>query len=288
MWIHVTDIFQGVVFLEKTLFTSYIYHAPTQSDEEDDSEAPPFQVSLSALLETLQIFGANEKFERGPGGDSTYGSTGTSSFYPRNTAASTFEQRAYGTKSLCRLSYAAVGDPLSIVLEDAGVTTTCQLNTFEPEYLEEIPLQKDAIAQKIIMRSSWLQDAINELSSTSPTRLTITSSPTAPCLVLSATGPLGSAAIEFTKDPQLLETFQVSSRLVNTYKFSQIRAANRAMEIAHKVSIRTDKQGVLSLQFMIEVETGGFSFVDFRFVPFLPEDGDGDGSEEEVAGDSEL
>ena len=160
------------------------------------------------------------------------------------------------------------------------MTTTCRLNTFEPEYLEDIPLQKDAIAQKIIMRSGWLHDAVNELSSTSPTRLTITSSPTAPYFVFSATGPLGSAAVEFSKDPQLLETFHVPSRIVNTYKFSQIKAANRAMEIAHKVSIRTDEQGVLSLQFMIEVEGGAFSFVEFRFVPFLPEEGED--SEEEV------
>ena len=27
---------------------------------------------------------------------------------------------------------------------------------------------------------------------------------------------------------------------------------------------------------MIEIEGGGFSFVDFRFVPFLPEEGEGD------------
>ena len=178
---------------------------------------------------------------------------------------------------VCRLSYAGTGEPFCIILEEAGVTTTCELVTYEPEFQDEIPLQRDKLAQKIIMRASWLHDAINELSSTSPTRLTITASPTPPYFTLSSAGPLGSASVEFSKDPQLLETFQVSRRTVNTYKYSIIKAASRAMAIASKVSIRGDEQGVLSLQFMIEVEGGGVSFVDFRFVPFMPEVGDDEG-----------
>lgn len=177
---------------------------------------------------------------------------------------------------ICRLTYAAIGDPLCIVLEEAGVTTTCELVTFEPEFREEIPLQRDALAQKVIMRASWLHDAITELSSTSPTRLTIVASPTAPYFTLSTSGPLGSATVEFSNDPQLLETFQVSKRTVNTFKYSLISGASRAMAIASKVSIRGDEQGVLSLQFMIENDDGGVSFVDFRFVPFVPEEGEGD------------
>ena len=270
-----TTLWIGVAFLERSLFTTYTFSAspvPEAEDEDEDSEAPPFQISLSALLETLQIFGINENKDRWNNQDSAYG--GHNGAYARGGPTAAFEKRALGTRGICRLSYESVGDPLCIVLEDAGVTTTCELVTYEPEFMDEIPLQKDVIAQKIIMRASWLHDAINELSSTSPTRLTMSSSPVAPFFVLSATGPLGSAAVEFTNDPQLLETFHVPHRTVNTYKFSLIKATNRAMELATKVSIRTDEQGVLSLQFMIEVETGGFSFVDFRFVPFLPESGE--------------
>lgn len=63
------------------------------------------------------------------------------------------------------------------------------------------------------------------------------------------------------------------------------------MVAASKVSIRGDRQGVLSLQFMIELGDGGsgprdntvppgggaggnVSFVDFRFVPLLDEEGE--------------
>ena len=248
----------------------------TNEDEQgEDYETPPFQISLSAVLETLQILGINDAKEKRSFHDDMNGAS-----YTKGGRTAAFESRVLGMNGICRVSYAAIGDPLCIVLEETGVTTTCELVTYEPDHFDEIPLQKDAIAQKIIMRASWLHDAIAELSSTSPTRLTIVSSPTAPYFTLSSSGPLGSATVEFSKDPQLLETFQVPRRTVNIYKFSLIKGASRAMDIATKVSIRTDEPGVLSLQFMIEIEGGGYSFVDFRFVPFLPEEGEGDEDEE--------
>ena len=265
----------GVVVLDKALFTTYTY-SPLPSnddDDEEDAEAPPFQISLSSLLETLQIFGINDLKDRWSNRESGYdGLAGR---------APAFDNRVLGMNGICRLSYSAQGEPLRIILEEKGVTTTCELVTYEPDFQEDIPLQKDAIAQKIIMRASWLHDAINELSSTSPTRLTMVSSPTAPYFTLSSSGPLGSATVEFSKDPQLLETFHVPRRTFNTYKYSLIKGASRAMDIAAKVSIRSDEQGVLSLQFMIDVDGGGVSFVDFRFVPFIPEEGE-DEDESEV------
>ncbi len=58
------------------------------------------------------------------------------------------------------------------------------------------------------------------------------------------------------------------------YKFSLLKNAIRTMSIASKVSIRGDRQGVLSLQFMIEHEGGSPSFIDFRFLPFASDDRD--------------
>ena len=51
------------------------------------------------------------------------------------------------------------------------------------------------------------------------------------------------------------------------------------MAVAEKVSIRTDAQGVLSLQFMVQLEGGHVTFVDFRFVPYVDEDGDAEAEE---------
>ncbi|KAG0651358.1 DNA damage checkpoint control rad1 [Hyphodiscus hymeniophilus] len=278
-------VMQGIVFLDKALFTSFNCTLPSPEPNEENAEdqEPPspevliFQVSLSALLETLQIFGAldpsNSRFSK-PDNDG-YGSN----IRPHRPDA--FSNQALGMAGICRLSYAGIGSPFSIILEEAGVTTTCNLNTYEPESPEEIPFQRDAMQVKIIMQARWLFDAISELSSTSPSRLDVIAVPKAPYLSLSAVGHLGSASVDFAKGRELLETFTVAERWTQSYKFEMIKAASEAMRLSSKVSVRGDEQGVLSLQFMVEFEGGGISFVDFRFVPFLREDEDDEGTEED-------
>jgi len=281
----------GIVFLDKALFTTFNCTLPEPEPAADDAEPevpdlPNFQVSLAALLETLQIFGAadptNTRFLKSD--NDGY----SSNIRPGRPNA--FSNQALGMAGVCRLSYAGIGSPFSIVLEESGVTTTCNLNTYEPENPEEIPFQRDAMQVKIIMQARWLFDAVSELSATSPTRLDITAHPAAPYLSLSAVGPLGSASVEFAKGRELLETFTVAEKWTQSYKFEMIKSAAEAMRLASKVSVRGDEQGVLSLQFMVEVEGGGISFVDFRFVPFIrgdDEEDEDDGSEDDEYGDEE-
>lgn len=254
-------IFQGFAFLQKELFSSYMYTANSEG------EHPILQVSLESLLETLQIFGLNESSNRWS--TNTYG--GVSHVLSRGDPSTAFDNRILGTSGICRLSYARPGAPLDITLEEKGMTTTCELTAYEPDLLPDIPFDKTAIVQKIIMRSDILLDAINELSSTSPEKITITASASGRQFSLSSDGPHGSASVEFSPDPQLLETFEVAQRVSNTYKYSLIKATNRVMAMASKVSVRVDQQGVLSLQFLIELDTGLKNFIDFRFVPYLDE-----------------
>jgi len=269
----------GIVFLDKALFTTFSCTIPEPIDDdlENAIDPPNFQISLSALLETLQIFGAADstasKFSK-PDNDGY-----NSNIRPGRQNA--FSNQALGMVGICRLSYAGIGAPFSIILEESGVTTTCNLNTYEPESPEEIPFARDATQVKIIMQARWLFDAISELSATSPTRLDLTAFPAAPYLSLSAVGPLGSASVEFAKGRELLETFTVAEKWTQSYKFEMIKAAAEAMRLASKVSVRGDEQGVLSLQFMVEVEGGGISFVDFRFVPFLRDEDEDDEEEQD-------
>jgi cell cycle checkpoint protein len=218
--------------------------------------------------------------------------------------------------NMCRIAYDAPGSPLSIVLTEASIRTTCDLTTYEPAFSDEIPFDRQSLAFKTIMRGTWLFDAISELSSTSPEKLTLWArmKGSKPYFALSSSGTLGSARVEFNNDPtaqqplrpappptnpntagpaefpataNLLETFQLgdpTAPLRSSYKFSLIQRAARAMSVATKVSVRMDDQGVLSLQFMIEVESGKVSFVDFRFVPLVEEDEEGEGDETMLAG----
>lgn len=306
-----TRVIQGLAFLESSLFSTFSLNTGNE-----DSSIPSFQISLPALLETLQVFGISD--------------TGSSWRHPTGAFASSYAT-AFNTPALaiggtCRISYSQIGAPLSITISEAGVTTTCELVTYEPpaSYEEDergIPLQRNALCLKAIMRSTWLHDAISELSSTNPTILILSASNTTPpyFILEGHGGPFGDSTVDFTPDlkrdesgsstvvrgsrvPSITETFQVaapagsSDRVKQRYKFDLVKKAERAMAIASKVSIRIDRQGVLSMQFMIEVGeqhlgglreaggqtsngstmnisgTGAVSFVDFRLVPLVGED----------------
>jgi cell cycle checkpoint protein len=311
------DSVTGVVVLDRQLFNSFRFdafprqsqhpsQAQSQADDDEDTQLPLFAISLAALLETLQIFGFAETKEKwSTRSDNAYSSGIHGSRSGGGLGASTaFDARSLGMTGLCRLSYAGIGSPLCITLEENNVNTTCELMTYEPESIMgtsaedaedfEIPFDRNALTQKVIMRATLLHDAIAELATTTPERLTIVSSPKAPYFSLSAIGPLGSTTVDFNKDAvaapqrdgapgaQLLETFQVASqRVINTYRFETVRKAVKAMTVAEKVSIRTDSQGVLSLQFMVQLEGGHVTFVDFKFVPHVAEDEEDDDEEEE-------
>ncbi|KAI9692043.1 MAG: ssDNA endodeoxyribonuclease [Bogoriella megaspora] len=318
-----SSVVEGFAFLERTLFTSFAYNyiqpqtssQTPQNGEDDDhetNEPPPFQISLPSLLETLQILGLtdttrNERFSRDPSGPSAH----TTSLPNRNA----FSSHILGLPSsgLCRLTYDSPGAPLRIHITEPSFTTTCELTTYEPPpytsaHDTTIPFARDRLALKIIMRSAYLHNAFSELASTNAERITLLAKRTKPYFVLSAEGPLGEASVEFSTPTTpvnasfrsaedggdvdipapLLETFQVGeTRCRQSYKFGLVRHAARAMQIATKVSVRVDEQGVLSLQFMIEVEGGdaqgaaGVSFVDFRFVPFIEDEEGEEGESQE-------
>lgn len=298
---------QASTILDKSLFSSYLLQYA------DDSEVPPFRVNIVALLETLQIFGISES-------SSAYKNQngGISSSY-----ATAFNNPAIGLGGTCKISYDQIGAPLLITMEENGVKTTCEINTYNvPNMYDEdndIPLDRTALVLKIIMPSTWLHDAVSELASTNSDSLVVNvSSISAPYFSLEGHGgPFGDSTVDFApevkpdnlskntarrKQPQVTEAFIVAAppekhgRVRERYKFDMIKRAGRAMALANKVSIRQDRQGVLSLQFMIEDTntlgptdpSANFLFVDFRFVPlFNADEQNGDDSGDWAEDESE-
>ena len=305
---------QGLAFLDKSLFTTFHFSpaqdtATTTTDSTPNLLLPHFQISLPAMLETLQIFGLPDITSKDRSSrETTYTSYANDLAASRNNA---FDSRTLGMAGLCRLHYEGEGHPLCITLEEGQLKTTCKLVTYEPELPldtedteTDIPFNRDVLALKIILRASSLHSALAELASTSPDTLTLSAMPNVPssssssssssapaAFTLSSTGTLGSASIDFASSSQLLETYQVPRPTSNRYKFELFKKAARAMAAAAKVSIRLDKAGVLSLQFMVELSanaegSGGdnigeaeVGFVDFRFVPLLDDESGDEGSE---------
>ncbi|KAH6657758.1 Rad1/Rec1/Rad17 [Truncatella angustata] len=252
-------VMQGVAFLDKALFTKYSLTLP----DNEDVALPQFQINLAAFLEALQIFGATDVAARQAKAEAeSYRSN------LRNYRPDAFNHQTLGMQGTCSLLYEEDGSPLSIIMEETGVKTRCNMMTYTPDQPDDIPFDRDDLTFKIIMQARWLLDALFELAPMSPTRITITALPNAPYLSLSSGGSLGSASVDFSSGRDLLETFSVREKWAQGFKFDLIKSASEAMRIASKVSFRGDGQGVLSLQFMVEVEGGAVSFLDFRFVPY--------------------
>ncbi|KAH6991040.1 Rad1/Rec1/Rad17 [Ilyonectria sp. MPI-CAGE-AT-0026] len=268
-------VMQGVAFLDKALFSSYTVNLPT-SDDDEANELPNFQISLSSVLEVIQIFGAVDVATRAQKADQDpYRSN------LRNYRPDAFSNQTLGISGTCTLLYAEEGDPFKITIEESGVKTTAALTTYLPEAPEDIPFDRNDLSFKIIMQSRSLLDALAEISPTAPTKLAITVTKTSPYLALVGSGDLGSSTVDFARGKDLLETFSIQDRWSQCYKFDFIKSSTEAMRIANKVSLRGDGQGVLSLQFMVDVEGGKRSFLDFRFVPFIQHDEDEDEDEAE-------
>ncbi|KAG8418526.1 checkpoint clamp complex protein Rad1 [Metarhizium acridum] len=150
------------------------------------------------------------------------------------------------------------GDAFKITIEEAGVKTTAGLTTYVPELPDDIPFNREEMSFKIIMSSRSLLDCLAEISPTAPDKLAIMASKTSPFLSLAGSGDLGSSAVDFARGRDLLETFTIADRWAQTYKFDFIKNSTEAMRIANK--------------FMVEMEGGKRSFLDFRFVPFITYD----------------
>lgn len=278
---------EAFIFLEKALFTTYTYNTPPPPSSQDDpSEPPAFEISLDSLLETLTIFSLSDpNASKRPGEYDAFAAHRLN----RHAGINAFSNQALGMSGICTITYESEGSPLSIHMSESGVTTTCELTTYEADSNEDIPFNRDALALKTILRSSFLLDAITELSAMSPESLTITAQPLSRSanLSLSASGALGSATVDFkadgTSDTPILETYQCADSTSASFKFSLIKSAQRAMASAAKVSLRLDEEGVLSLQFLVEIEAGasgseGVAFVDFRVVPLVEDDGEVNGA----------
>jgi cell cycle checkpoint protein len=294
---------QGITFLDKLLFTAYDFFP----EDEDVTELPSFELSIPALLETLQIFGISEASNKSSGG-------GFSS-----SATSAFTTPALALAGSCRWSYSEVGAPLEITIIEGQVTTTASLNTYAlPDNFNDdgtIPLDRTSLCLKTIMPSSFLSDAITELTGTQPDVLVLSVSDRSPPYLAfeGQGGSLGDAVVEYLsehknepslpknkKQPAILETFSVvhgedtRGRIRTRYKFELVKKAGRAMQLASKVSIRQDTQGVLSLQFLVDsssmnggsgsssAQTGANPlFIDFRLLPLLDDDEEGAASEDD-------
>ncbi|CAM9209518.1 unnamed protein product [Choristocarpus tenellus] len=222
-------------------------------DFDCDGDGGKFGINLTTLLECLQIFGT-----------SSLAQTSVSMAYQEG-------------RTLFRLT-----------LEEGGVFTSCEIRTV---YQDEEAMEFSALAKaftsrevtcKCILKSEYLKEAFQELADVNgATCVTVVFGNTAPNLMLSASGSIGSSEIDFPKTSEALITFDCQIPQVSwTYLMAGMEVGMRALPHADETYFRVNEEGILCIQHQIPMNLGQTSYVDVLICPDAPEEEDDDGMED--------
>ncbi|KAF8061634.1 Rad1/Rec1/Rad17 [Lyophyllum atratum] len=301
----------GTAFIFSDTFDEYAYRSENPavessqgSEDVDLADNVAFEVPLNTLIECLNIFGtagaastnvsSGNKYKKWKkaGEDSDHGDDDERGGRGRSAANRGIDTYFTGgsERTGMRMTYAGAGHPLTLLLaEDAkGPTTTCEITTFDPEPHLELEFDNSRTVLKIILKSSWLRDALSELDP-SFDKLTFIGNPPPeadastsrqkqksreiwkPMLRIQAAGTFGSTEMDYPNDRDVLETFECTRSVRFSYRFAHISRTLRALQSSTKTSLRIDDEGLLSLQFLMpSPKAKGASgessdaFIDFR------------------------
>ncbi|KZT11577.1 Rad1-domain-containing protein [Laetiporus sulphureus 93-53] len=294
----------AVAYIFSGIFDEYIFNpeppsgsAPESSQEEDSCAV--FEIPLNTLTECLNVFGTAtasnsasnaSRFRKwGDNGEDdeeehlNQGGSGRNNPDPARGSGNGRIDQYFGSDkgTGMRLTYAGPGHPVTLlVAEDAnGPTATCEVTTFDPEPILELDFNETPCIMKVILKSSWLRDALSELDP-SCERLTIICNPPPPPgraalpssqarLRLQAIGNFGSTEMDYPNDKEVLETCECAEQISFSYSFRHISRAQRALQSSTKTSLRINEEGLLSLQLIMPSprfrdDGNSDGFIEFR------------------------
>ncbi|KAI9499179.1 Rad1/Rec1/Rad17 [Zychaea mexicana] len=219
-----THRIKAIAYLRRHMFESY--------RKQQNQDIPTFGVGLNTLIDCLSLLG------------------------PASTPAA----------DTCKFRYSVTGSHLEIIRDDRenNVSTNCRLVTLEPdEENMELSLNDDRnLSQQLIMKSSWLKEAMSDVDN-SCERIIMTFSPTDPCFSLSGEGNIGTFQMEYQEHSEPFISFHCHEEASYSYHASHIAYCNKALDQSDEVSLRVSRDGVLSMLFRIQE-----SHVEFTMLPY--------------------
>ncbi|XP_050070591.1 uncharacterized protein LOC126558594 [Anopheles maculipalpis] len=168
------------------------------------------------------------------------------------------------------------GAPLIVILEQHGedsLTTECSVRTMEPFDCMELDFEDEKqIMSKINMKGAEFFHLLSEMDRNCD-EFEVVISPDAPHLMFHSFGELHSeSSVEITNTSDMLITFNCTHASRNRYKFHHFRLAMRTLALASKVALRTNSEGLLGLQVMIENSDSSHMFVEYFILPLMSDD----------------
>ncbi|KAL0134812.1 hypothetical protein PUN28_001526 [Cardiocondyla obscurior] len=176
--------------------------------------------------------------------------------------------RSHEDSATLQIFYQGTGYPLSIIIEEDSVITDCSLRTLEVETMLDFHFKPEDVVNKVVLQTELLKDVMGELDSTSEV-VELCLSPEKPYFRISTEGLGGVCHIDLPHNSDLIGTFQCTLTATSIFKLMHIKPAMKALSCSKKVSLRTNKAGLLCFQYLIETENGQTCYIEYYISPLL-------------------
>jgi len=288
----------AAAYIPAQIFDEFTYSPPIQTPSSSPTQPGPSQTEETTVLEfplhtfidSLSIFSTGSApsvseeraqnwrraRDREHRGDDDV---------PRGRIESYFGPAAGKTVGM-RMSYAGEGHPLSLLIAEGSVEPDAkfEVTTYTVESQPDISFDIEQTVFQLILKSSWLRDALSEIDS-SCEKITLIGTPpeqgeparrprttaSAPVFRILAQGVFGSTEMDYPNDREVLETVHCTEPVSFSYRVAHIARAQRALQNSSKTSLRVGNDGVMNMQFLVSspLARGGTSeaFISFRFLP---------------------
>uniref|UniRef100_A0AAG5CP83 Cell cycle checkpoint protein RAD1 n=1 Tax=Anopheles atroparvus TaxID=41427 RepID=A0AAG5CP83_ANOAO len=170
------------------------------------------------------------------------------------------------------------GAPLIVILEQHGddnLVTECSVRTMDPFDCMELDVEdEEQIVSKINVKGMNFFLLLSEMDRNCDD-IEVIISPDAPHMKLQTFGELHSeASVEITNSSDMLITFSCTQASRHRYKFQHLKLAMRTLALSSKVALRTNNEGLLELQVMIDNNDSSHMFVKYFILPLMSQSDD--------------
>lgn len=173
-----------------------------------------------------------------------------------------------GATTSLKMTYKEHGQPLKILLEEEGVITDCTLKTLNDCETLDYEIAASSVVCKVILKATDIKEVFLDLDATSDwVEFLFSADP--PNFRILTRGIAGECQIDIPKSSDIVETFECSDTLCFRYKYSQLKPSFKSLSISSKVSIRSNEEGLICLQFMIQTESKQSCYVEYYCSPVI-------------------
>lgn len=180
--------------------------------------------------------------------------------------------------SSMKMIYKGQDAPLMLVLEshdgDDLISEVSMKTKNLQEHLEYNIDEDDDSYNSLIARGPDFSNLFNEINKeVDELEMSILSK--APYFCITSLGMMqDESKIEIAKSSDMFITYHCGSDSKARYKMSHLRLAMKALAIATKVALRTDRTGLLGLQIMVLSEGDSQIYIEYFITPLIDDDDD--------------